>query len=64
MDVNTLRVAVMLAGFVLFLALMLHTYSKSRRAEHDEAAQLPFQSDHFIDGDDDRNHPPHPGDRP
>ncbi len=45
MDVNTLRVAVMIAGFVLFMALMAHTWSKSRRHEHEEAAMLPFSSD-------------------
>ncbi len=45
MDVNHFRIAVMLAGFVLFLMLMVHTYSRSRRAEHDEAAMLPFRSD-------------------
>jgi cbb3-type cytochrome oxidase subunit 3 len=45
MDVNTLRVAVMIAGFVLFLALMAHTWSKKRRHDHEEAAMLPFRSD-------------------
>ena len=54
MDVNTLRVAVMLAGFVLFMALMAHTWSKRRRQEHEEASLLPFRSDtddSLIDGD-------------
>jgi cbb3-type cytochrome oxidase subunit 3 len=45
MDVNYFRIAVMLAGFALFIALMLHTYSRSRRQEHEEAAMLPFRSD-------------------
>jgi cbb3-type cytochrome oxidase subunit 3 len=45
MDVNHFRIVVMLSGFVLFLMLMAHTYSRSRRAEHDEAAMLPFRSD-------------------
>ena len=49
MDVNTLRVAVMLFGFVLFLALMLHTYSKRRQHEHDEAARLPLVSSFGAD---------------
>ncbi len=49
MDVNTLRVAVMIAGFVLFLALMVHTWSKNRRHDHQEAAMLPFSSE--TDGD-------------
>lgn len=49
MDVNTLRVVVMIVGFLLFLALMAHTWSKSRRRDHEEAAMLPFSSD--TDGD-------------
>ena len=42
MDVNDLRVAVTLAGFVLFLVLVVHTYSRRRRADHEAAAMLPF----------------------
>jgi cbb3-type cytochrome oxidase subunit 3 len=42
MDVNDLRVAVTLTGFVLFLVLVLHTYSRRRRADHEAAAMLPF----------------------
>jgi cbb3-type cytochrome oxidase subunit 3 len=42
MDVNDLRVAITLASLALFVALMLHTWSRRRRAEHDEAAMLPF----------------------
>ena len=42
MDVNDLRVAVTLTGFVLFLALVVHTYSRRRRADHEAAAMLPF----------------------
>ena len=49
MDVNTLRVVVMIVGFLLFLALMAHTWSKKRRHDHEEAAMLPFSSD--TDGD-------------
>ncbi len=53
MDVNTIRVAVLVAGFVLFLALLAHTWSKNRRHEHEEAAQLPFQ-DGSSDFEDDK----------
>ena len=42
MDVNDLRAAVTLAGFVLFLVLVVHTYSRRRRADHEAAAMLPF----------------------
>ncbi len=45
MDVNDLRIAVTLASLVLFVALMVHTWSRRRRAEHEAAAQLPFQED-------------------
>jgi len=45
MDINDLRVAVTLASLVLFLALMAHTWSRRRRADHDEAARLPFAED-------------------
>ena len=42
MDVNTIRVAVTVASLVLFLALVLHTWSRARKAEHEAAALLPF----------------------
>jgi cbb3-type cytochrome oxidase subunit 3 len=42
MDVNTLRIAVTVAGLALFVVLMLHTWSRQRRAEHEAAAMLPF----------------------
>ncbi|HSM21965.1 MAG TPA: CcoQ/FixQ family Cbb3-type cytochrome c oxidase assembly chaperone [Rubrivivax sp.] len=42
MDVNVIRIAVTVTGLVLFLALVLHTWSRSRKAEHDAAAMLPF----------------------
>ena len=45
MDVNDLRVAVTLASLALFVALMLHTWSRRRSADHEAAAQLPFQED-------------------
>lgn len=44
-DVNTLRIAVTVAGLVLFLWLVLHSYSKKRRSEHEAAAMLPFQDE-------------------
>lgn len=42
MDVNTLRIAVTLVSLVLFLALVAHTWSRRRNAEHADAALLPF----------------------
>lgn len=45
MDVNTLRIAVTVAGLVLFVLLVLHTWSRRRRADHEAAAMLPFLDD-------------------
>ncbi len=42
MDVNTLRIAVTVVSLALFVVLMLHTWSRRRRADHDAAAMLPF----------------------
>jgi len=42
MDINDLRIAVTLVSLVLFLALMVHTWSRRRAAEHADAALLPF----------------------
>ncbi|MBE0549835.1 CcoQ/FixQ family Cbb3-type cytochrome c oxidase assembly chaperone [Hydrogenophaga sp.] len=42
MDINVIRVAVTVLGLVLFIALVVHTWSRSRKAEHDAAAMLPF----------------------
>ena len=51
MDINDLRVIVTLTGFVLFLALVVHTYSRRRRAEHEAAAMLPFVEDRVAEND-------------
>ncbi len=45
MDVNDMRVAVMLLGLVLFLGIWAWTWSSRRREAFDEAAQLPFIDD-------------------
>ena len=42
MDVNDMRTAVTVTLFLLFLALVAYTWSRKRRAEYDEAANLPF----------------------
>ncbi len=42
MDVNDLRVLTTVCSLVLFLALVVHTWSRRRNAEHEEAARLPF----------------------
>jgi cytochrome c oxidase cbb3-type subunit 4 len=45
MDVNTFRVAVTVAGLLLFLLLVLHTWSRRRQGDHEDAAMLPFLDD-------------------
>jgi cytochrome c oxidase cbb3-type subunit IV len=42
MDINDLRIAVTVASLVLFIALMVHTWSRRRSADHEAAALLPF----------------------
>ncbi len=42
MDLNDVRIAFTLGSLVLFVALVLHTWSRRRGREHEEAAALPF----------------------
>ena len=42
MNVNDLRVAIMLLALVLFLGIWAWAWSARRRADFDEAARLPF----------------------
>lgn len=42
MDVNDLRSAVTVISLLLFLALVVWTWSRGRKAAFDEAARLPF----------------------
>jgi len=48
MDVNDFRVAVTVAGLVLFVALWAWTWSAKRKRAHDEAAMLPFADDEHL----------------
>lgn len=45
MDINTLRIAVTVAGLVLFLALVVYCWSRRRAQEYHDAALLPFADD-------------------
>ncbi len=45
MDINDIRSAVTLIGFVLFLLLVRWVWAARRREAFDEAAQLPFAGD-------------------
>jgi cytochrome c oxidase cbb3-type subunit 4 len=42
MDINDARVATTVLSLILFLGIMVWTWSKRRRDGFDEAAQLPF----------------------
>ena len=42
MDINFLRSMVTALGFMLFVGIFVWAYRPSRKAEFDEAAQLPF----------------------
>ena len=45
MDINFWRSLVTLAAFIGFIAILLWAYQPSRKAQFEDAAQLPFQSD-------------------
>ena len=45
MDVNTLRSAVTVITFIMFIGIVMWSLSKRRTAEFEEAAQLPFGQD-------------------
>jgi cytochrome c oxidase cbb3-type subunit 4 len=45
MDINDIRSAVTVLGFVLFLALLRWVWAAGRREAFDAAARLPFQGD-------------------
>ena len=45
MDINTLRIGVTVAGFVLFIGILVWAWRPKQKARFDEAAQLPFKSD-------------------
>jgi cytochrome c oxidase cbb3-type subunit IV len=45
MDINILRSAVTVLGFVLFVGILVWAWRPNQKAGFDEAAQLPFKSD-------------------
>lgn len=45
MDINTLRIAVTLVSFVLFVGIVAWAWSRRRESEFEAAAQLPFQDE-------------------
>jgi cytochrome c oxidase cbb3-type subunit 4 len=45
MDVNDLRIAVTVISLLLFIGVVMHTWSRRRRAEYDFAERLPFMEE-------------------
>lgn len=45
MDINLMRSLMTVAAFVGFVSILVWAYRPSRKAQFDEAAQLPFLSD-------------------
>ena len=45
MDINLLRSIVTVAAFVVFVAILVWACMPARKAEFDDAEQLPFQSE-------------------
>jgi cytochrome c oxidase cbb3-type subunit 4 len=42
MDVNDLRVVTTVISFVIFIGILVWTFSKRNKEDFDEAAKLPF----------------------
>jgi len=45
MDVNTLRMSMLVVGLTAFLALVVWAWSRHRKADFDAAAHLPFEDE-------------------
>ncbi|MDH4482611.1 MAG: cbb3-type cytochrome c oxidase subunit 3 [Rhodoferax sp.] len=45
MDVNTLRIAVTLASFAIFIGILCWAWSRRRSQDFAEVANLPFEQD-------------------
>jgi len=45
MDINVLRSIVTVAAFVMFVGIVVWACLPSKKAQFEEAAQLPFKSD-------------------
>ena len=45
MDINILRSVVTVTAFLVFIGILFWAYRPSRKAQFDDAAQLPFRSE-------------------
>jgi cytochrome c oxidase cbb3-type subunit 4 len=48
MDVNDLRITVTVVSLLLFVVLVLRTWSRRRLSEYAQAAQLPFEGEEHV----------------
>jgi cytochrome c oxidase cbb3-type subunit IV len=49
MDIDDLRVVVTVVSFIVFVGIVVWAYSRKRKRDFDEAAQLPFRGEDFGD---------------
>ena len=49
MDINDLRVIIAVLSFAAFVGIVIWAYSRKRKRDFDEAAQLPFRGEDFGD---------------
>lgn len=45
MDITTLRIAITLASFAVFVGILAWTWSRRRAEDFERAAKLPFEQD-------------------
>ena len=45
MDINLLRTLVTVVAFAVFIGILVWTWLPAKKAQFDDAAQLPFKSD-------------------
>jgi cytochrome c oxidase cbb3-type subunit 4 len=45
MDINTLRILATVLSFVVFIGIMVWTFSRRNEKDFSEAANLPFEQD-------------------
>jgi cytochrome c oxidase cbb3-type subunit 4 len=45
MDINTIRTVTTVVSFVLFIGIMVWTFSRRRAEDFKDAANLPFEQD-------------------
>jgi cytochrome c oxidase cbb3-type subunit IV len=50
MDINDLRMVITVLAFVAFIGIVFWAYSRKRKREFDEAANLPFREDDLDRG--------------